>query len=608
MIVPMIKYGFLVYHRDFDSFLSRLQDMGMVDIERHTKVLSDGERNLMNEINRYDQTLKDLKIRESNFDENTKVVPLKSEEILTEYENLTRENEQVENSMRKAHKDLNDVRPWGSFSIDLLNTIHESGLKIRFFVTNEKAFDEEALSDTTVEVINHEAGQVYFVWMQQKDEADATLPIDAVEVKIPSYSASGKETEIAAYRGRISEIENRLNELSHFIPQLEASKDELVNKLEINSVTLSADKQADDKVLILNGWVPEPKNEEFAKFIEKESIISISERAKKEDNAPILLKNNRFARLFEPIGSLFTSPSYGELDLTPLFAPFFMMFFGFCLGDAGYGLVMLLGASLYKPKAKSGMRPILSLVQWLAVATVIFGILTGTFFGVELVNVKISFIERFKEMFLDQNQLFALALAVGAIQIVFGMFVKAANEIRLWGWKHSITTFSWLLLILGSAAFYGLSMVDGITVEFMGLAHKIVLGIAAIGIFFFNSPGKNPAVNVGLGLWGTYNMITGLFGDILSYIRLFALGLSSAILGNVFNSLAFGMAPDIPVVGAIVTILILVAGHSINLFMAALGALVHPMRLTFVEFYKNAGFVGGGATYKPFQKKSKQTI
>jgi V/A-type H+-transporting ATPase subunit I len=125
---------------------------------------------------------------------------------------------------------------------------------------------------------------------------------------------------------------------------------------------------------------------------------------------------------------------------------------------------------------------------------------------------------------------------------------------------------------------------------------------------FFNSPGKNPFINFGLGLWGVYNMVTGLFGDILSYIRLFALGLSSAILGNVFNSLAFGMAPDIPVVGAIVTILILVAGHSINLFMAALGSLVHPMRLIFVEFYKNSGFIGGGKTYQPFEKKIKQTI
>ncbi|MDD2277438.1 MAG: V-type ATPase 116kDa subunit family protein [Bacteroidales bacterium] len=603
----MIKYGFLVYHRDFDSFLSRLQEMGMVDIERHTTALSDEERSLLNDINRYNQTLKELKIRASQLDKISQVAPLDSESVLSEFETLVKEKEQIENSIRKAQKDLNDVKPWGSFNIDLLKTLSESGLSIKFYVTNEKAFDETLLAEHTIEVINNEAGQVYFVWIQQGDK-DTSLPIDAVEVKIPNYSASGKETEIATFRGRISEIENRINELTHFVSQLEATKDELVNQFEINSVTHSADKQADDKVLILNGWVPQPKNDEFIKFIEQESIIYVSEKAKREDNAPILLKNNRFARLFEPIGSLFTNPTYGELDLTPLFAPFFMMFFGFCLGDAGYGLVMLLGASIFKRKVNKKMRPILSLVQWLALATIIFGMITGTFFGIELVNVEIPFIQKFKNLFLDQNQLFALALIVGGIQIVFGMFVKAANEIRLWGWMHSITTFSWLLLILGTLVFYGLSMVEGLNVEFMGIGHKIILGVAAIGIMFFNSPGKNPFVNFGLGLWGVYNMVTGLFGDILSYIRLFALGLSSAILGNVFNSLAFGMAPDIPVIGAIVTILILVAGHSINLFMAALGSLVHPMRLTFVEFYKNSGFIGGGKTYQPFEKKIKQTI
>jgi V/A-type H+-transporting ATPase subunit I len=581
--------------------------MGMVDIERHTTALSDEERSLLNDINRYNQTLKELKIRASQLDKISQVAPLDSESVLSEFETLVKEKEQIENSIRKAQKDLNDVKPWGSFNIDLLKTLSESGLSIKFYVTNEKAFDETLLAEHTIEVINNEAGQVYFVWIQQGDK-DTSLPIDAVEVKIPNYSASGKETEIATFRGRISEIENRINELTHFVSQLEATKDELVNQFEINSVTHSADKQADDKVLILNGWVPQPKNDEFIKFIEQESIIYVSEKAKREDNAPILLKNNRFARLFEPIGSLFTNPTYGELDLTPLFAPFFMMFFGFCLGDAGYGLVMLLGASIFKRKVNKKMRPILSLVQWLALATIIFGMITGTFFGIELVNVEIPFIQKFKNLFLDQNQLFALALIVGGIQIVFGMFVKAANEIRLWGWMHSITTFSWLLLILGTLVFYGLSMVEGLNVEFMGIGHKIILGVAAIGIMFFNSPGKNPFVNFGLGLWGVYNMVTGLFGDILSYIRLFALGLSSAILGNVFNSLAFGMAPDIPVIGAIVTILILVAGHSINLFMAALGSLVHPMRLTFVEFYKNSGFIGGGKTYQPFEKKIKQTI
>ncbi|MDX9847812.1 MAG: hypothetical protein RBT74_12590 [Tenuifilaceae bacterium] len=607
MIVPMIKYGFLVYHRDFDSFLSRLQEQGMVDIEKHTKALSEEERSLMSEINQYSQILKDLKSRASQLDQVPKATPANSNDIIEEYDNLLREKEQVENSIRKAQKDLNDVRPWGSFSIDMLKKLNDSGLKIRFFVTNEKAFNEDALSELNVEVINDEAGQVYFVLIQQGND-DITLPIDAVEVKAPAYSASGKEADIASFRGRNTEIETRLNQLTHFIPQLEDDKDELVNKLEINTVSLSADKQADDKVFVLTGWVPQPQNEDFVKFLENESIIYVSEKAKKEDDAPILLKNNKFAKLFEPIGSLFTSPTYGELDLTPLFAPFFMMFFGFCLGDAGYGLVMLIGASLYKFKAKKEMRPILSLVQWLSLSTVIFGVITGTLFGIELVNVSIPFVEKFKSIFLDQNQLFALALVIGAIQIVFAMFVKAANQIRLWGFKHAIATFGWLLLIIGSAAFYGLSKLEGLNVEFMGLGHKITLGIAGVGIMFFNSPGKNPFVNVGLGLWDTYNMVTGLFGDILSYIRLFALGLSSAILGNVFNSLAFGMSPDIPVVGAIVTIIILVAGHSINLFMSALGSLVHPMRLTFVEFYKNAGFIGGGKIYQPFQKKSKQTI
>ncbi|HCY00975.1 MAG TPA: hypothetical protein DG754_12620, partial [Bacteroidales bacterium] len=204
MIVPMIKYGFLVYHRDFDSFLSRLQEMGLVDVERHTKVLSDEERNLINEINRYTQTLKDLKIRAAQIDQTGQVAPLNSDAVLNEYEDLIKEKEQVESSIRRAQKDLNDVRPWGNFNIDLLRKLSDSGLNIKFYVTNEKAFDESLLEDYTVEVINNEAGQVYFVWIQQYDQ-DASLPIEAVEVKIPNYSASGKETEIATHRGRISE-------------------------------------------------------------------------------------------------------------------------------------------------------------------------------------------------------------------------------------------------------------------------------------------------------------------------------------------------------------------------------------------------------------------
>jgi V/A-type H+-transporting ATPase subunit I len=121
-------------------------------------------------------------------------------------------------------------------------------------------------------------------------------------------------------------------------------------------------------------------------------------------------------------------------------------------------------------------------------------------------------------------------------------------------------------------------------------------------MFFMNSPGKNPLVNFGSGLWDMYNNVTGFMGDLLSYIRLFALGICSGIIANVFNSLAIGMSPDIPVVGLIITILIMIIGHAINLFMGVLGAFVHPLRLTFVEFYKNAGFEDGGRPFEPLKR------
>jgi V/A-type H+-transporting ATPase subunit I len=569
----------------------------MVDIERHSRSLSDNERLLMNQINRYTQVIRDLKIRGAHATQNLSV---DCPSILNEFESLIKEKEQLDNAIRKSYKDLNDVIPWGNFDVNLLKTLNEKGLRIKFYIANEKTFSDDYLNEFPIEVINRDSGQVFFVWVQQGNEV---LPIDAVEVKSPSYSLSDKEAEISAFKNSLGAIENRLNELTGYVSQLESAKDELVNKLEFNSVQLSAEKQAEDTVMVLNGWVPKPKNQQFVDFLESEGVLYISEKAQKTDNAPILLKNNRFARLFEPIGNLFTSPTYGELDLTPLFAPFFMMFFGFCLGDAGYGLIMLLGASIYKLKAPKNFRPILSLVQWLALSTVIFGALTGTLFGLSLGELDLPYIAKFKDLFFDNDKMFSLALGVGAVQILFGMGVKAANQIRLWGWRHGISTISWLLFLVGSIAIYGFSKIEGSSIKLMGLEHLIIIGIASIGILFFNSPGKNPFVNFGLGLWDIYGMVTGLFGDLLSYIRLFALGLSSAILGNVFNSLAFGMAPDIIIVGPLVTIIILVAGHSINLFMAALGSLVHPMRLTFVEFYKNAGFIGGGKSYQPFQKK-----
>ncbi len=599
MITPMYKYNFLVYHRDFDDFLLKLQELGVVDISMENRNVDEDEKKIIEKIAKVSSTIKFLETRTVPDEKIT--LSHSADEIISRVELLQREHEQFENAIKKAQKELAEVEPWGNFDQKTLNLLAEKGINVRFFVASEKVFDEEWLYEYPIEVINHTNGLYYFVLV---DSGGLSFPVDAQEVRTPQFSVKEKELEIQRYHHRIDEISKELDFLSLYIDTLKHEQANLTNQLDFKMVKSSAVAEAESTIMVLEGWVPETLNEKVKQVLDSESVIYISSKASLHDNAPILLQNNKFAKLFEPISKLFAFPTYAELDLTPFFAPFFMLFFGFCFGDAGYGLIFVLAATLYKFKAKPEFKPLLTLIQILGSSTILFGVLTGTVFGVSLVDVDIPALDNFKSYFFDQDKMFKLSLILGLVQIIFGMCVKAANLWIQYSWKHAISTISWVLLIVSTGLFYLLGQNPESSLKLFDPIHLVILGLAGVGIMFFNSPGKNPFYNFGLGLWETYNMATGLLGDTLSYIRLFALGLSSGILGSVFNSLAFGMSPDIPVLKQVVIVLILIIGHSINIFMSALGSLVHPMRLTFVEFYKNAGFTGGGRGYDPFRKKT----
>ena len=297
---------------------------------------------------------------------------------------------------------------------------------------------------------------------------------------------------------------------------------------------------------------------------------------------------------------MFSLPAYSELDLTVFFAPFFMMFFGFCLGDAGYGLLFIIGAGLYKLKAKKEIKPYLSLIQFLGVATVIFGTISGTLFGINLIETEISLLADYKSLFLNPDKMFNLALLLGGLQIVYGLFIKAANQIKQYGFVYSLATFGWLIVILGSVAYTILSS-SKIIPPHKTILH-IILAFGGFFIVFFSDPEINIFSRIGKGVWDIYSTLTGIFGDLLSYIRLFALGLSSAILGFVINDIALQILGASKIVGPVFFVIFLLLGHTLNILISSLGSFVHPMRLTFVEFYKNAGFKGGGEEYKPFSK------
>jgi len=176
-----------------------------------------------------------------------------------------------------------------------------------------------------------------------------------------------------------------------------------------------------------------------------------------------------------------------------------------------------------------------------------------------------------------------------------GIFIKIMNITRRKSFRHALSTVGWLLLIISLVIYYsGIFDKNDIRYFFYG-----ALALSGILIFFLNRPGENIFARIGSGIWDSYGMVTGLFGDILSYIRLFALGISSAILGFVFNDISLELL-NIPYIGWLFFLVLLIAGHGINIFLATLGGFIHPMRLTFVEFYKNADFKGGGEKYQPF--------
>lgn len=673
MIVPMKKYSFLIFYKEYENFLKGLQDIGVVHIVEKQKgeIVDEALRDkyiLVDQFNQVINLLKAYEVEQSEIVTFTNIE--ESLKILKEIQQIKNEQDQRNQQISTLKKELKQLEPWGNFSRELINKLKENNIYLSFFICPQSKFNKDWEEKYTIEIINNINNWLYFVVIHSKDE---TIELSgAEEIKTPEKSFNEVQKQIDDLLIIQNESQKILKQYAKkYLNALEISRDNILETIEFEKVKLNTEKHAENKLLIIEGWVPEEKEKELQDFINRTGVLAISENPTKEDNVPVALKNNKFARLFEPIGDLFMLPTYHELDLTPFFAPFFMLFFGFCMGDAGYGLLILLATTFLKFKVKSALKSLLTLAQFLGLATILFGIISGTFFGMNLIdsgytltqnsfielsekkipqditeklatlkdqyfktrskfeneitkvigneefkkyrNIIISsadtnfkLIKKLRYFMLDSSNMFNLALIIGALQIIFAMFVRILNITKQKAFIYSLPVVGWLVLIIGIITLIILKKY-GIINDLKPYIY-IVLGIFGFLLLFFSNPGKIFA-SIGSGLADIYFTTTGFLGDLLSYIRLFALALSSSILGYVFNDLALKLLEGIPILGAIFFVVLLLVGHTINLLLSALGSFVHPMRLTFVEFYKNAGFTySGGMPYKPFKSKVKNQL
>lgn len=582
MITQMKKYTFLVFHRDYEPFLTQLRDLGVVHITQKAAGLIEDDEQLQAALQHEDELRRLLK----------QGAP---DQLLAERAN-------IEQSIADAKQAASQAAVWGDFDPARIQQLKEAGYTLRFFSCSTSVFQEE----WGIKVSEKE-GKTYFVNVNNENYADyenyATL------LPSPEKSTAQYMQEVEHLKGLLAAANARIEAWQ--LANIERIKKELVEarqQIDWTRVNLSTDKLAEGALCLFEGFCPIDKETELNAMLKDAQVYYEETDPEKEDATPIKLRNNKFTKLFEPLTGMYGWPDYHEFDPTPILGPFFLLFFAICMGDCGYGLLLILiGTLIAKGKLKiemfDGLGPIITV---LGVGTAIVGFFLGTFFGIDLYNA--SWVpDALKSVMIKGNVMgydiqMVMALCIGVFHICLAMTIKAISYTLRDGFRATVSTWGWLLLIVGTIATLIVTMTFSLPAEVTKWTLIAIGSISALGIYIFNTPGRNPLINIGAGLWDTYNMATGILGDTLSYIRLYALGLAGGMLGGAFNNLAGMVLGDNPTWQWLPFVLIIIIGHALNLAMSALGAFVHPLRLSFVEYFKNAGYQGSGKLYQPFKK------
>lgn len=605
MIVKMSKYAFMVYHREYDAFLTTLRELGVVHVKETNSVLDNAElQALLAERKQVSTAIRYCK----NLNSQTKEVTVAPARGLTKAEGLKlvgkleemqEKQAQLQAAKVSLEKDIAYMDIWGEFSYANIRRLKKAGFDVTFFSCPTSKYEPKWGEEYNAFLVNNFQSVTYFVTVTK---TGTPIDIDAERPKMPDRGLAKLHLAMEQLLDNIKVLNNQLKEYAaeQYNTLVELEKN-IQNEFNLSNSLVQTDREAGDKLMLLEGFVPTEEAPAMEVALEKEGYYFQELDIQDGDRVPIKLKNNKFNRLYEPITKMFSLPNYTEFDPTPLFAPFFMLFFGLCFGDGGYGLLVLLACSFFKRKVNPDFKPYLTLFQYLGLAAIIVGTCTGSFFGIALADVPA--LSKVKDYFVSSDNLMTFSIVIGLVQIIFGKTVAAFKMKAQKGVKYSIAPFAWVFVITALALAFGLPMLN---LQLPETVKTVFIGIAVIGLvvaYLYNSPGKNIFLNFGTGLWNTYNMASGLLGDTLSYIRLFAIGLTGAILGGVFNQLAVDMTEGMNIVlRAVCMLLILLVGHAINIGLCTISSLVHPLRLIFVEYYKNAEFEGGGKEYRPFKK------
>ena len=544
-------------------------------------------------------------------------------EICDRAEKLQKEMSAAKSRIAQEEFLQTSLAPWQEFDLPLEVTATGSAsillAAVPVTVTMEEleAKGEEQKLGAYFSVVSEDKDQRYLAAAVHKSQAaqcqELLRQCGAAAITFDSLTGTAGEN-IAASRARVEKEEKGIEELKKELSALGEKLPEVQLAWDSTRVAIDCRKAQQNllhtqETFVTEGWVPQREKDKVEKALDGFSCFYEFREPGPEEDFPVLLKNNAFVEPFEAVTEMYALPAPHSLDPNPFMAPFFFVFFGMMLSDAGYGLVLAI-LGLWGAKNLDmgpGGKKLLKMLGYCGISTVFWGALYGSWFGDTIPKVtEVFFGNRVQvPMLLDPltnpMPILIMAFVVGYIHILVGLGLKAYLMIRR---GHAIDALFdvgfWYFVLVGLVIFAGGQMVIGSAV--MASIGKWLAIAGAVGLVLTQGRDKkNPIMKLANGVLSLYD-ITGYFSDLLSYSRIMALGLATGVIAQVVNTM--GTLPGANIIGVVVFVAVFLLGHVLNLAINALGSYVHTSRLQYVEFFGKF-FEGGGQPFRPLKAATK---
>ncbi len=649
-IIDMKKLTLVGLHDDKHRILARLMEIGVVDIvdahidEELSNIFSkDINKDDLNELDGklhtletaisvlkpYDERKKPLfKVRKDMDHHDYMAIVLKRHEVLSDAKNISdvKENmDQTRSGINRESGSILTLNSWSALSIPMEtettgSTIVTNGMipAAADIESMRTKIEEEELA-CELEVTGSDNDQSYLTTYTHTDDEQPAMSIlkrnGFTVVSFSGYQGNVDENIVALKKdidnkeSEIKVIENKLRELSKNLDNIEVVFDYYSIRREI-SIT-EGEIASGKRIFYLEGWIPAPIEESLKNELTENWTIDISVRDPIDgEDIPIMVKNGFIGDSVQDITEMYSMPSYQSVDPNPVTAPFFLLFFGLMLSDAGYGLIMAIacGAIYFFVKLEDTMKRFMKMGMLAGLATMFWGALFGSWFG-NLIPVLAGDLSMDLSIWfqpvLNPEYMLMWSLLFGVVHIYVGLAMKAANLIKQKKYIDVIwDVVTWYIFFTG-AVFLVMPFVPAVpasAIEAVEPYGMYILGIGAVLLLLTQGrKSKNFFGKIVGGLAAIYDLIN-FMSDVLSYSRLLALGLATSVIASIVNEM--GSMGGFTITGVIVFILVFLVGHTINFALNALGAYVHSSRLQYIEFF-NKFYEGGGKPFRPFRRNTK---